>query len=50
VHLQKIAPTWLLIDQDWTATKQAIPLSQVLHRHPCNRALRMDSRNQLSHL
>ena len=25
VHFQKIAPTWLLIDQDWCATKQAIP-------------------------
>lgn len=24
-HFQKIAPTWLLIDQDWACTKQAIP-------------------------
>jgi hypothetical protein len=23
-HFQKIAPTWLLIDQDWAATKQAV--------------------------
>lgn len=24
-HLQQIAPTWLLLDLDWAATKQAIP-------------------------
>ena len=24
-HFQKIAPTWLLIDQDWSCTKQARP-------------------------
>ena len=24
-HFQRIAPTWLLIDQDWSATKQAVP-------------------------
>jgi hypothetical protein len=24
-HFQRIAPTWLLIDQDWAATKQATP-------------------------
>ena len=24
-HLQQIAPTWLLLDHDWAATKQAIP-------------------------
>jgi hypothetical protein len=26
-HFQKIAPTWLLIDQDWAATKQACHIS-----------------------
>jgi hypothetical protein len=25
-HFQKIAPTWLLIDQDWGVTKQATPI------------------------
>jgi hypothetical protein len=24
-HFQKIAPTWLLLDQDWACTKQAVP-------------------------
>ena len=24
-HFQRIAPTWLLIDYDWSATKQAAP-------------------------
>jgi hypothetical protein len=24
-HFQKIGPTWLLLDQDWAATKQAVP-------------------------
>jgi hypothetical protein len=24
-HFHKIAPTWLLIDQDWAATRQAVP-------------------------
>jgi hypothetical protein len=24
-RFQRIAPTWLLIDQDWSATKQAVP-------------------------
>ena len=24
-HFQRIAPTWLLLELDWTATKQAIP-------------------------
>ena len=24
-HFQKIAPTWLLIDYDWSATQQAAP-------------------------
>ena len=24
-HFQRIAPTWLLLDQDWSATKQAVP-------------------------
>ena len=24
-HLQRIAPTWLLLELDWAATKQAIP-------------------------
>jgi hypothetical protein len=25
LHFQRIAPTWLLIDYDWSATKQAAP-------------------------
>jgi hypothetical protein len=25
VHFQKIAPAWLLLDQDWASTKQAAP-------------------------
>jgi len=24
-HFQKIAPTWLLLEQDWCATRQAVP-------------------------
>jgi hypothetical protein len=24
-HFQRIAPTWLLLDQDWACTKQAVP-------------------------
>ena len=24
-HFQRIAPTWLLLDTDWSATKQAVP-------------------------
>jgi hypothetical protein len=24
-HFQRIAPTWLLLDQDWAGTKQAVP-------------------------
>jgi hypothetical protein len=26
-HFQRIAPTWLLLDQDWACTKQARPIS-----------------------